>query len=71
LGNQKDPLRNGIANTRSGTGSQRGPFSNGIVKVVPPTAKPTQMVTSIVSTSGSDLQKIPGLPQNGDNKLKY
>ncbi|XP_061950490.1 protein tesmin/TSO1-like CXC 5 [Populus nigra] len=70
LGNQKDPPSNGIANTRTGTGSQRGPFSNGVVKVVPPTAKPTQMVTSMVSTSGSDLQKIPGLPQNGDNKLK-
>ncbi|KAG6739656.1 hypothetical protein POTOM_057269 [Populus tomentosa] len=70
LGNQKDQLSNGIGNTRTGTGSQRGPFSNGVVKAVPPTAKPTQMVTSIVSTSGSDLQKIPGLPQNGDNKLK-
>ncbi|KAJ6957853.1 protein tesmin/TSO1-like CXC 5 [Populus alba x Populus x berolinensis] len=70
LGNQKDRLSNGIGNTRTGTGSQRGPFSNGVAKAVPPTAKPTQMVTSIVSTSGSDLQKIPGLPQNGDNKLK-
>uniref|UniRef100_A0A6N2KKZ0 Uncharacterized protein n=1 Tax=Salix viminalis TaxID=40686 RepID=A0A6N2KKZ0_SALVM len=48
VGNQKDPLSNGIGNTRTGTGSQRRPFSNGVVKVVPPPAKPTQMVTSIV-----------------------
>ncbi|KAJ6381831.1 hypothetical protein OIU77_030486 [Salix suchowensis] len=69
LGNEKGPPSKGIANTRTGTGSQQGPFSNGVVKV-PPAAKPPQMVTSIVATSSSDLQKFPSLPQNGDNKLK-
>ncbi|KAJ6995452.1 protein tesmin/TSO1-like CXC 5 isoform X1 [Populus alba x Populus x berolinensis] len=69
LGNEKGPSSKGLANTRTGTGSQQGPFSNGVVKV-PATAKPAQMVTSIVATSSSDLRKIPSLPQNGDNKLK-
>ncbi|KAJ6698823.1 TESMIN/TSO1-RELATED [Salix purpurea] len=61
LGNEKGPPSKGIANTRTGTGSQQGPFSNGVVKV-PPAAKPPQMVTSIVATSSSDLQKFPKPP---------
>ncbi|XP_011012709.1 PREDICTED: protein tesmin/TSO1-like CXC 5 isoform X2 [Populus euphratica] len=69
LGNEKGPPSTGLANTRTRTGSQQGPFSNGVVKV-PATAKPPQMVTSIVATSSSDLKKIPSLPQNGDKKLK-
>lgn len=72
LGNQKDPLSNGTANDRIETGNQQGPFSNGVAKTfVPPTGKASQMVTSMVATSSSDLlSKMPAFPQHGDNKPK-
>ncbi|KAL5838344.1 hypothetical protein ACOSQ3_015513 [Xanthoceras sorbifolium] len=76
LGNQKDPLINGIANGRTETGNPQAPVYNGVSKafgahtLAPPTAKTSEMVTAVVATYNRDLIKNPVFTGDRDTESK-